>query len=118
MGKIYQDSQVANRKKIRMKIFFVSAAFSSFVFLSVFKIPTLIERGRRQIYALMTIEDIQWEETGASNLSFMVTRALLLKKSGLATGQELLSVNLENVEKKLRAIPWINTLEIQKRLPS
>ncbi|GEM_PF-1610191 len=64
------------------------------------------------------LEEIEWQEIGDSNLSAFVTQELLWQTSGLRKGDEVLKVQLSEIEARLLSIPWIESVQIQKKIPS
>ena len=81
-------------------------------------VEALISKSYDQVSGAMILHEIIWQEAGSTNLSSQVTPRLLEQASGLKAGQEILKTDLLVVENKLRSVPWIESVEIQKRLPS
>ncbi len=77
-----------------------------------------IAEGSSRISRLMLLDQVVWEEVGASNLSSRISKEQLTAASGLKNGQEMLQINLAEVESRLMALPWIESVQIQKKLPS
>jgi hypothetical protein len=78
----------------------------------------LSNRISSRISSLLRLEQVSWEESGSTNLSERVTPALLWQVSGLKLGQEMFSISMEDLERRLSTIPMIESLQIQKKLPS
>lgn len=72
----------------------------------------------RKISSLMRLQEVSWEELGTSNLSYRAPSTLLWDVSGLRIGQEILAIDLKELEKKLLAVPWLESVHIQKMLPA
>lgn len=66
----------------------------------------------------MTLENVEWEELGSSNLSYQINNELLETKTGITRGQSLMRVDLKDLERKLLLIPWIQSVQLRKELPS
>lgn len=66
----------------------------------------------------MRLQQVDWQEVGKSNLSSLVTKEVLWKATELEMGQEMLPIRLEELEKKILAVSWVESVQIQKRLPS
>ncbi|MEW6058200.1 MAG: FtsQ-type POTRA domain-containing protein [Bdellovibrionota bacterium] len=71
-----------------------------------------------QISTRLRVQEVVWEETGTTNSSHRVSRNLLAAMSEIEAGQEMLSIDLSALEKKILRIPWIESIQIQKKLPS
>jgi cell division protein FtsQ len=82
------------------------------------RVATLIETARHRISSMMLLEQVVWEEVGSTNLSAQVTKDLMWEASGLRLGQEMLGIDLNDLEKRLLSIPWVESAQIQKKLPS
>lgn len=66
----------------------------------------------------LKLDQVIWDETGSTNLSARVSKELLWSMSGLSYGQEILRIDLAELERRIGAVPWIESVQIQKRLPS
>lgn len=64
------------------------------------------------------LEEVAWEETGSTNLSSKVSKNALWRSSGLKIGESLLTLDLAVLEKKLLELPWVESVRLQKKLPS
>lgn len=64
------------------------------------------------------LEEIVWQESGSTNLSSKVSKNQLLHASGLNLGDSLLALDLAETEKKILNVPWIESVRLQKKLPS
>ena len=82
------------------------------------RVRSFIDDGRSRISRMMLLQEATWEEIGASNLSVRVSKEQLNNVSGLKTGQEMLQIDLDELEARLLTIPWIESVQIQKKLPS
>jgi hypothetical protein len=86
------------------------------------RLVKLVDEGRKAVLkrasGMMRLENVDIVEIGSTNLSNHVDKKLLLDVSGLRTGDELLKVELAEVEKRLMAVPWVESVQIQKKLPS
>jgi hypothetical protein len=80
--------------------------------------PTVLNFVQKQVISKLKISEIQWEELGNTNSSVFIDKDELGKIADLKPGQEFLSLDLSKVEEKLKKIPWISEVQIQKRLPS
>lgn len=82
------------------------------------RVRGFINDGRSRISRMMLFHEANWEEIGASNLSARVSKEQLVRVSGLKDGQEMLQIDLGELESRLMAIPWLESVQIQKKLPS
>lgn len=112
-------------RQLNIKIFVVSIAALAATSATIFesrRVHNLIEGWRTQfsnrISQMMRLEQVNWEEVGTSNLSSRVSKGLLWKTSNLVMGQEMLKISLSDLESKLASIPWIESVQIQRKLPS
>ncbi len=104
--------------KIRRALVLVSVLLVVFTSLSLqFGLIDFLGRGVARLSASMTLKEVILEEVGSSNLSDLVTKESLFEVSGLAYGQEVLRIDLKGVEQRLKTIPWLESVHIQKRLP-
>lgn len=71
-----------------------------------------------KVSRVFLLEDIEWQQVGESNLSELVTQELLWQTSGLQKGAEVLRVKLSEIEERLLSIPWLESVQIQKKIPS
>lgn len=114
--------QIRVQRTKRLKILVISSVLFCVLLFSITKAPQLaksvVEKTSRQFSAIMRLEQVEWEEVGTTNLSRFVTRDLLWKTSGLQIGDEMLPLKLEALEEKLRTIPFIESVQFQKKLPS
>lgn len=109
----------------KIKIILSSLAATSAVVLAVREAPVvrhwvdeMQQRLHSRIASAMRLNEVIWEEEGSTNLSHRVLKENLWSVSGLKLGQEILTVDLADLEKKLLTIPWIESVQIQKKLPS
>lgn len=109
-----RDLTLRARRRNRFKVLAFSVASVLAVFFSVAKGPNLA----KQIGNVMRLEQVEWEEVGSTNLSKLVTKDMLRKAGELTKGEEMLPIDLGELETKLRAVPWIESVYIQKKLPS
>ena len=82
------------------------------------RMQSFIQEGRSRISHMMLLDQVLWEEVGASNLSARVSKEQLTAASGLKNGQEMLQIDLAELESRLMTLPWIESVQIQKKLPS
>lgn len=107
--------------RLKIKMIALSLVASAAIGLGVFergRVERFIEQGRARVSQMMRLETLVWEEVGASNLSNRVSKEMLLSVSQLKLGQEMLPIDLDALEKRLLSVPWIESLQIQKKLPS
>lgn len=102
----------------RFKVIAISFVSFCALLLSITKAPQLAKSISQQFTSRMRLEQVEWEEVGATNLSRLITRDLLWKTSALKIGDELFSLNLDELDARLRTIPWLESIQIQKKLPS
>lgn len=62
------------------------------------------------------LQNIEWKDQNHGNLSYKVTSDSLWKASGLKKGDPLFEIDLDDLEKRLLKIPYIETVQIQKHL--
>lgn len=109
-------------RHLHIKVFAVSLVSVAAVGLALLKGPSVFEKLRHQVHskisAHMKLEEIIWEEVGSTNLSNKITKEDLWKISDLKNGQEMLPIKLSDLEKKLLSLPLIESVQIQKKLPS
>jgi len=79
---------------------------------------TLTQPVTSRVSSLMKLDRVLWEEAAVTNLSDRISKDALLKVSGLKVGQEMLRIDLATIEKRLLSVPWIESVQIRKRLPS
>lgn len=118
----HQPRQIQVKRTKRFKIFAISSVLFCVLLLSITKGPQLaksvVEKTSQQFSSIMRLDQVEWEEVGSTNLSRLVTRELLWKTSGLQVGDEMLPLKLDVLEEKLRTIPWLESIQFQKKLPS
>lgn len=71
-----------------------------------------------RISSVLKLDQVVWEEVGSTNLSHKVTQELLWSMSDLKIGQEMLKIDLKALESRLLGVPWIESVQLQKKLPS
>lgn len=109
-----------------MKIVVAWVALACLLVLAAIKGPTVVrslaneltERFSRRFGSMLRLEQVEWNEVGSSNMSRLVTRDVLWRASALRVGQEMLPLKLDELENKLLAIPWIESVQLQKKLPT
>ena len=71
---------------------------------------------KHRLFGRFTLHQVEWREIGDGNLKAFVTPELLWKVSELKKDMPLIDIDLADLEKKLKTIPWIESVDIQKHL--
>src|SRR4051812_36157974 len=109
------------RKRVQINIKLLAGSFVTLVavVLTIFEGPHLENaftqtrtRISSKISSMMRLENVEWQELGSTNLSRFVNKELLWNVSGLKLGQEILPIDLTEIEKRLVAIPWVESIQL------
>jgi cell division septal protein FtsQ len=115
-----RKNQIPSRRIKRVVVLGVASTILVVALLQMPRVPMpgWSARISGRISQMMKLDQVVWEEVGSTNLSGRITKPLLWDMSGLKVGDEMLGINLDDLERKLTSVPWIESLQIQKKLPS
>lgn len=97
---------------------FASLVLSASAFVAAPVVSGAVDAAASALSRHMRVSSIEVEESGASNLSRFLGADEIRRVSGVQGGQELLKIDLDEVSRRISAMPWVRSVRVSKRLPS
>ncbi len=117
-----EKNKVKPTKKISFKMLLFSILSTGLIVISFIKGQDVIEYVSQSVYerftSKFTVEKVEFKQSVESNLSGYIDEKKLLEQSGIQLHKPIVDQDLDEVEVKLRANPFISKVQISTRLPN